>query len=371
MRIGIDARELFGQTTGVGRYLTNLLMEWSDQCKNGYTFILYSPASKDRAIDLFNQLKLSDNPAFEHCELKGGHGTMWEQSQLCKAANSDNLDVFFAPNYSAPLMLQIPFVLVLHDVSYFSRPDWFNWREGARRRLLAAKSARLAHTVLTLSQFSREEIVNHLNINSDRIKITPLGASKSKVEHVDSKVSHLVLFAGSCFTRRRIPDLIRAFALVQTRESRARLSIVGDNRTYPHLNLKSIVNSAEMAVYVSLESWISDPDLTELLRKAKVFVFLSEYEGFGLPPLEALAFGIPSVMLDTKIAREVMGEAASFVPINDIHATADALVELLWDSPKRNEILKAAPGILARHTWADTAMQTMRAVEQAATDRYD
>ena len=371
MRIGIDARELFGQTTGVGRYLTNLLMEWSDQCKNGYTFILYSPASEDRAIDLFNQLKLGDNPVFEHCELKGSQGTLWEQSQLSKAANSDNLDVFFAPNYSAPLTLQIPFVLALHDVSYFSRPDWFNWREGIRRRLLAAKSAKLAHTVLTLSQFSHDEIVNHLNIDSNRIKITPLGTSKKQVEHVDSKDSHLVLFAGSCFTRRRIPDLIRAFALVQTRESRARLSIVGDNRTYPHLNLKSIVNSAEMADYVSLESWISDPDLTELLRKAKVFVFLSEYEGFGLPPLEALAFGIPSVMLDTKIAREVMGEAASFVPINDIHATADALVELLWDSPKRNEILKAAPGILARHTWADTAMQTMRVVEQAATDRYD
>ena len=371
MRIGIDARELFGQTTGVGRYLANLLMEWSDQCKTGYTFILYSPASEDRAVDLFNRLKLTGNPTFKHHKLEGRQGTLWEQTQLCKTANSDNLDVFFAPNYSAPLMLQIPFVLVLHDVSYFSRPDWFNWREGLRRRLLVAKSARLAHTVLTLSQFSREEIVNHLNINSDRIIVTPLGTSGSRVGHIDSKDSHLVLFAGSCFTRRRLPDLIRAFAIVQSQESRARLSIVGDNRTYPHVDLESIVNDSGIANYVSVENWINDQDLTKLYRKAKVFAFLSEYEGFGLPPLEALTFGTPSVMLDTKIAREVMGEAASFVPLNDIHSTVSALSELLWDSPKRRTILKAAPRILARHNWADTAIQTMRAVEQAATDRYD
>ena len=146
---------------------------------------------------------------------------------------------------------------------------------------------------------------------------------------------------------------------------------MGDNRTYPYIDLKKFVNSVGIANYVSIENWINDQDLTELYRKAKVFAFLSEYEGFGLPPLEALAFGVPSVMLDTKLAREVMGEAASFVPINDIHATADALIELLWDSPKRTEILKSAPGVLARYTWADTAMQTMRAVEQAATDRYD
>ena len=371
MRIGIDARELFGKTTGVGRYLTNLLIEWSGQCTIGYTFILYSPSSEQHAVDLFNRLKLTNNPAFKHRSVGGGKGTFWEQSHLCKAANSDSLDVFFAPNYSAPLMLQVPFVLALHDVSYFSRPDWFNWREGLRRRLLAGKSARLAHTVLTLSQFSREEIVNHLNINSDRIIVTPLGTSGSRVGHIGSKDSHLVLFAGSCFTRRRLPDLIRAFAIVQSQESRARLSIVGDNRTYPHIDLENIVNDSGIANYVSIENWINDQDLTELYRKAKVFAFLSEYEGFGLPPLEALAFGTPSVMLDTKIAREVMGEAASFVPLHDIHSTVSALSELLWDSPKRRAILKAAPRILARYNWADTAIRTMRAVEQAATDRYD
>ena len=371
MRIGIDARELFGKTTGVGRYLTNLLIEWSGQCKNGYTFILYSPFSEQHAVDLFNRLKLNDNPAFKHRSLEGSQGTLWEQSQLCKAANSESLDVFFAPNYSAPLMLQVPFVLALHYVSYFSRPDWFNWREGIRRRLLAAKSARFAHTVLTLSQFSREEIVHHLNINSDRIVITPLGTNRSKGEHIGPKDSHLVLFAGSCFTRRRLPDLIRAFAIVQSQESRARLCIVGDNRTYPHIDLESFVDFTGIANYVSIESWISDQDLTELYRKAKVFAFLSEYEGFGLPPLEALGFGAPSVMLDTKIAREVMGEAASFVPLNDIHSTVSALSELLWESPKRTAILSAASGILARHSWADTARRTMRAVEKAATDRYD
>jgi glycosyltransferase involved in cell wall biosynthesis len=371
MRIGVDARELFGKTTGVGRYLTNLLIEWSGQCTVGYSFILYSPYSEQHAVDLFNRLELTDNPAFKHRSLEGGQGTLWEQSSLGKSANSDSLDVFFAPNYSAPLMLQVPFVLALHDVSYFSRPDWFRWREGIRRRLLAAKSAKLAHTVLTLSQFSRKEIVDHLNINGDRIIVTPLGASRSKGKDVGLRDSHLVLFAGSCFTRRRLPDLIRAFEIVQRRASNARLSIVGDNRTYPHIDLNGIVNTVGIPNYVSIKSWISDDDLIDLYRKAKVFAFLSEYEGFGLPPLEALAFGTPSVMLDTEISREVMGDAASFVPLDDIRSTAFALSELLWDSPKRTAILNAASQVLDRYTWADTASRTLRALEQAATDRYD
>src|SRR5690606_15455990 len=94
---------------------------------------------------------------------RGGH-TVWEQWHLPNAANRQRLDVFFAGAYTAPLRLACPFVLVIHDVSYFAHPEWFGTREGLRRRWLTRLSAARAHTVLTVSAFSANETEKYLGV---------------------------------------------------------------------------------------------------------------------------------------------------------------------------------------------------------------
>jgi len=96
-----------------------------------------------------------------------------------------------------------------------------------------------------------------------------------------------------------------------------------------------------------------------------VFAFLSEYEGFGLPPLEALASGIPPVLLDTAVAREVCGPAARYVPAGDVPAIGAALADLLDNPAAREAVLNAASGVLARYSWPAAARQTMEALESA------
>ncbi len=108
-----------------------------------------------------------------------------------------------------------------------------------------------------------------------------------------------------------------------------------------------------------------DAELADAFRRASAFAFLSEYEGFGLPPLEALASGIPPVLLDTPVAREVCGAAARYVPRGDIPAIAAALVDLLGNPAARAAVLSDAPGVLARYSWPEAARRTMDALESA------
>jgi alpha-1,3-rhamnosyl/mannosyltransferase len=106
--------------------------------------------------------------------------------------------------------------------------------------------------------------------------------------------------------------------------------------------------------------------VAELYKRASVFAFLSEYEGFGLPPLEALASGIPVVLTDTAVAREVFGDAAIYVPNGDVAAAARALTRLLFDSTARANLLAHRPAVLGRYSWPRAARETLAALEEAA-----
>jgi glycosyltransferase involved in cell wall biosynthesis len=173
----------------------------------------------------------------------------------------------------------------------------------------------------------------------------------------------LVLFAGSIFNRRRLPDLIHAFKQVTRSGPAARLQIVGDNRTYPHQDLDAIVAAEGLQEQITIQSYVPDAALAGLYRRARAFAFLSEYEGFGHPPLEALQSGVPPVLLDTAVAREVCGDAALYVKPGDINAAASALTSLLFDESVRARVLAAAPAVLARYSWIRAADQTLEAIE--------
>lgn len=374
MRIGIDARELMGRPTGVGRYLAELLAAWALQAEGAqarHAFVLYGPAPLPGAVaDRMRALRPDVRV------LPGRGGTAWEQWTLSRAAAHDSLDVFFAPAYTAPLRMPCPVALTIHDLSYFAHPEWFGPREGLRRRLLTRLAARRARVVLTDTQFSRDEIHAHLGLASARIEVIPLGAGlPASLAGLGSPAGRpdrepVVLFVGSIFNRRRVPDLIKAFESVVERVPGARLEIIGENRTFPRQDLASLVRASPAGDRIRMRSYVTDSELAEAFSRASVFAFLSEYEGFGLPPLEALAAGIPPVLLDTPVAREVCGAAARFVAAGDLAATAAALAELLGPGPARREVLAAAPAVLARYAWPVTARRTMEALEAAGAGRH-
>jgi glycosyltransferase involved in cell wall biosynthesis len=355
MRIGIDARELCGSPTGVGRYLGGLLREWAHSAAaRRHEFVLYAPGDLDASLDARR---------FRTRIVPGGAGTWWEQVRLPSACTPDHLDVLFAPAYTAPLRLHVPLVLALHDLSFVAHPEWFTVREGARRRLITRHSAKRARAVVTLSDFSRGEIVNRLGVQADRVHIVAPGIDPPAVPHARGPAEARILYVGSIFNRRHVPALLQGFAALVRTHPTARLDVVGANRTHPREDIAGAIAALRLDGKAALHPYVPAARLNQLYAGARAFVFLSEYEGLGLTPLEALAAGIPPVVLNTPVAREALGDAAVFVETTGVDAVRRGVELALFDEPTRLRILAAAPAILARYDWARAAQATLALLE--------
>jgi glycosyltransferase involved in cell wall biosynthesis len=352
MRIGVDAREIVGRQTGVGRHLSGLLAEWrvSDVARK-HQFVLYA---HDALPD--------DTAPFSTRIVPGAPGTWWEQVQLPRAIREDRLDVFFSPQYTAPLFITASTVMVLYDVSFAAHPEWFRFREGLRLRWLSRLAAATAGAVITISEFSRGEIIDHLNVPASRIHVIPPGVPVRHA-HQPSRREPKILFVGSIFNRRHVPDLIAAVAPILRAHPSASLDIVGDNRSYPHEDVVAAIERVELARQITWHRYASDEQLADLYGRARAFVFLSEYEGLGLTPLEALTAGVPPVLFDTAVSRESCGGAALYVQRDRPRDVSRAIEQVLFDESLRARLLAAAPEVLAKFTWERAARETLQVLE--------
>jgi glycosyltransferase involved in cell wall biosynthesis len=356
MKIAIDARELHGKPTGVGRLLRRLLEEWKRMPKaQVHEFIQVAPVAEGS---------------------RGG--TLWEQLVLPRLVGRAKADVLFAPAYSGPILSPVPMVAAIHDVSFAAHPEWFAWREGLRRRMTARLAARAAERVITISEFSKREIVAHLGVEPSKITVAYPGVTSfTRETSLDTSGANLkgshyrctVLFVGSIFNRRHIPELIDGFTRLARSRPEMQLEIVGDNRTNPRMNLEQLVQSTGLADRIHLRSYVADDDLPRLYADASAFVFLSEYEGFGLTPLEALAAHVPVVLLDTPVAREICGDAAKYVSRPDPDLIAKALQATLFDGEERDRMLNAARQVVARYSWTTFAEHVLNALIDVGAGR--
>jgi glycosyltransferase involved in cell wall biosynthesis len=353
MRIGIDAREIVGRQTGVGRWVSGLLAEWhACGATSTHRFMLYANDSIPGVPD-----------SFVTRIVPGSHGTWWEQTQLPRAAHADGLDVFFAPQNTAPLLLRTPMAVLIHDVSFVAHPEWFRLREGIRLRWLVRAAAANARAVITVSDFSRREIADHLNVSDSRIHVIRPGVPMRAVAAPSERRPN-ILYVGSIFNRRHVPDLIAAAAPILRRRPDVSLDIVGDNRSYPHEDVTGAIAREQLGERITWHHFGSDQRLAELYGGARAFVFLSEYEGLGMTPLEALTAGVPPVLFDTEVAREACGDAALYVRRGRPGDITAAIEQALFDERVRSRVLAAAPAVLARFDWTRAARETLQVLER-------
>jgi glycosyltransferase involved in cell wall biosynthesis len=259
--------------------------------------------------------------------------------------------------------------VTVHDVSFCAHPEWFSWREGTRRRLLTRWAARRAAGILTVSAFSKTEIVRHLGVPASRVRVVHSGPSGLLLDTAGAS-DHgarepLVLYVGSILARRHVPELVAGFARLAHRRPELRLVLVGETRGTPPVDVAEAIRLSGLGDRVQHLGFADDAVVAQLYRRASAFAFLSAYEGFGLTPLDALQAGVPPVVLDTPVAREVYGAAAHYV--SSVHALVveTALDRVLFDPAERARLAGAAPAVLARLSWQDSARQTLDALRQA------
>lgn len=289
----------------------------------------------------------------------------------------DRIDVAFCPAYASPLGWRGPSVTTLHDVSFCARPEEFGFLQGLALRFFARRSAAASRALITESDFSRREIgrllgdaalaktVVILNGTDDDL---PRGPSRHEARRRLglNEADKLIITVGSIFPRRNLNVLVAAVAEAKARVPGARLDIVGDDRSNGRIDIAGDAARAGVSGSVTLSGYLSDEDLAVRYAAADAAAFLSEYEGFGLPALEALARGVPTLIGNRPSQSELFGDGALVVEPRDAAAVADGLARILTDPSEAARLRAAGAMVAARFSWTRAAEETLRVIERAA-----
>ena len=368
MRLGVNAVRLTLPFTGVGRYLDNLLREWSAMTLPFDDVVLYAPARLDPSRVTF--------PAARYrVEICGRPlpDPIWEWWSLGPRARE--IDVLFSPSYTLPLGYRGKAVVSYFGPATNDRGAYEWWRAAIYDRLHRA-SARCAVRVLTGATVAKQRVVEVYGVPEARVEVIPLAAAPQFVRVTDptflarARRDHLgdhapyVLFVGKLSGRHHVPRLIEAFARARAAAALPhRLLLVGPNAL--GLDVPSLARAHGVSEAVVHVPRVPEPDMPALYSAAEVFVFpATEAEGFGFPIVEAMACGTPVLSTALGSVPEVAGDAALLVPSSTVEALAEGLLRLLRDSRLRDEMGRCGLERVRRLSWRTTAEKTMEALWQ-------
>jgi len=273
-------------------------------------------------------------------------------------------DVLLAPDFVAPPAIRARTIVTIHDLSYLTVPQYAD--PGLRRYLTAAvpRSLRRAAQVIAVSEATRREAITHLGLPPERVttvyngvdaRFRPLDAAARAAARARLGLpERYLLTLGTLEPRKNHVGLLRAFARLTSLEPDLTL-VIGGRRGWLDGPIFDDVRRLGLGDRVRFLGGVHDDDLPDLYAAATAFAYPSWYEGFGLPPLEALACGVPVVTSATSSLPEVCGDAALLVDPADDAALAAALTRVLRDEPLRADLARRGPMRAAGFTWAATA----------------
>lgn len=358
MRVVLPAWRLLSPRGGVGKNLWYLLREFALQAPDDEFIVLHDGPQAD----------LPQAPNLSAAQLRAPlleNNFTWNECALPWALRRYRPDLVHNISYTLPCAVRGPSVVTVHDVSYARHPEWFPAKAGAYLRWGTAQAARRARLIITDSEFSAGEIAQVYHVPRERIEVVPLAtdaifAPRSDLTGVRRRYglpARYVLYVGGIHTRRRLPLLLRACAQVlPTRD--AHLVVVGPS-SGDGFDTRAEADRLGLAERVTLLGFVPEEDLPGLYGAAAAFAWPAVYEGFGLPPLEALACGTPTVVANAGSLPEVVGDAALLAEPDNADALADALARLLDDRDLAARLAAAGPERAARYSWAETARRTL------------
>jgi len=372
--VGIDARSMVVQPTGVGRYVRNLVraMEGIDP---SIGVRLYLPGMPPGGLPGGGARAVFLGPPPGGRALGLDNVFTWNHLRLPMHLLRRRVDLLHSPFYTLPAFCPCPAVVTIHDITFDLHPEWFTAKARLAFSGFAAGSARKARHVLTVSERSRQDIITRYRVAPSRVTAVPLAPDPEFVPIDDpgrlAAVCHkydlgeeYVLHVGSITPRRNIGRLLDAFGSVRARAPHLRLALVGRVEP-PSGPLQPEIEARGLAGSVRAIGYVDQADLPALYAGAAVLAYPSLYEGFGLPVLEAMACGVPVLTASTSCFPEVAGDAALLVDPMDTEAIAAGLWSLLSEMPVRERLIAKGLARAAAFTWDRTARETLSVYRQA------
>jgi glycosyltransferase involved in cell wall biosynthesis len=358
-----------GNLSGTGRYATQLA-RWLPQVEGDAEVFLVWPQGLPRPLTSSPQR----GSILEH---RPGaiNRLVYDQLGIHRTARELKADLIHYPANIGSVLSASPNVVTIHDLSFFHDPAWFPRNRAHYYRTAVARSARNARRVIADSHATADDVRTMLRIPEDRIDVVPLGVE----EHFSPADAHaqeaartkyklpatFFLYVGTLEPRKNLIRLVQAFEQIAN-DCDLDLVLAGRDGWKTRALHKTIAASPVKS-RIHLPGFIAYEDLPALLSAAHTFVWPSLCEGFGLPPLEAMACGTPVLASDVSSVPEVVGDAGLLVNPYDTDTIAEAMARLASDEALRNHLRTQGPERAATFTWRATAEQTLASYVTAAS----
>lgn len=274
-------------------------------------------------------------------------------------------DVIFSPTHYIPRWVNIPRVMSIMDVSYLIYPQMFRPQDLHQLVNWTAYSVRHARAIFTISEFSKRAIMEAYNVPEKAVIVTYPGFSMPQTQvSPKTPASDYILSVGTLQPRKNFVRLIEAFSQIASKYPALTLVIVG-KKGWLYEEILAAPQKHGVAQRVKFLDFVADSDLPSLYKNAKVFALPSLYEGFGLPVLEAMSYGVPVVVSNVSSLPEIAGEAGIYVDPRNTHSIANGLIEVLTEKgDAANKRAQKAASQVNKFTWEKAAKQTLDVLEK-------
>jgi len=380
MKIAINALFLRAPASGSGQYLAHLLKALAEvDQRNEYVLLGPRPLLQESNTPHRFPYQVKPVPAFagrnENIEK-----LVWEQFTCPAAAHEGGADLLHVPYFAGPLIPRTPTVVTIHDVIPLRLPLY---RAGSRvgaYMYLVARAAHSATLIITVSQHAKKDMMDALKLPPEGIRVIYQAAGEEYRPITDPAVlaaararyrvgERYIFYLGGLDQRKNVPQLVRAFAQLyhQVGDRGLQLLIAGNpdrqqGQLFP--DPRPIASGLEIEGQI-IYRFIEEEDKPAIYSGASVFVFPSLYEGFGLPPLEAMSCGTPVICSNRTSLPEVVGDAAISVDPDDIRALTGAMQDVFTHAELAAELRARSLRQAARFSWYKTAQETVAAYEEA------
>lgn len=370
MKISIDG-QLFlkGEKTGIGWVAHNVLSNLSMDSNREYQlncFVLGYDRLSQKEIDKYR------NSGYTIKKVKWFHDVIYRMiwnfipiPYWLFFGKKSQATIFF--NYIIPPGVYGKKIAVVHDMAYKAYPETVRAKTRKFLELSLAKTCKRADKIITISEFSKSEIMRYLSVNEDKIEVIPLGVDtnlyhcnydKTEIERAKEKYkinSEYFLYLGTVEPRKNIERLIRAYgALYEQKKDIPKLILAG-KKGWLYDEIFNTVEELKLHNMVDFLGYVDVQDAPRLIKGATAFVFPSLYEGFGLPPLEAMACGTPVIVSYAASLPEVVGEAGLLVDPLDITSIKNAMLRIVIEPDLRIKLKEAGILQARKFSWAKTA----------------
>jgi len=369
MRIAIDTHAIGSKLTGNERYIQNLAdqllaldkeneyyffftqhqaqLHWRNRAPNLHTYLVSSNPFRRLGVDFVLQLRAIQPQVFHF-------------------------------QYTGPLLRLSPEVVTIHDVSFERHPEFFNPGECFRLRLTVRRAARAARRVITVSQFSKEEIIYFLGVPEQKVKVIyngvgsgfqPIddpGGIKTRLQKYAISKPYLLAVGNIC-GRKNQRAAVRGFArwLSRCKDGQHRLVLVGKPGAYVKDLLAEAARLRLDGSRLMLLGFVPEEDLPYLYAGAELLLNTSLYEGFGFPVIEAMRCGLPVIVSRTSCFPEIAGDAARFVNPDDSDEIAEAIGEVLESETLRDQLIERGLRRAQLFRWDAAARETLKVYYEA------